>query len=278
MQLDVFLRSCSRVVAVNNTPRPMGVSKSELSLRCLATLIDSMSRAVSHPHSILKHDGITFTIIDDHSDPRYVKIVRSMLTHCPFSARFLPMETGDSGNGASLNLTYHQARTQGRELIYFVEDDYLHDPDAIHSMVMAFVQETARFGKDVCIFPCDYIDLYRQPQVSAIMLAQDRYWRTVTTSTGTMMVSKRIVESHWHCFMGLARYDIDRRVNESNTINLIYKDHPCLSPMPSLAIHMHEGMESPYAPWQHWWQRIAPLASRWSRPLDKQSVEGAHVL
>lgn len=269
MGLDVFFRSCSRVEAVNKTPRPMGVRKSELSLRCLASLLNSMKQSFANGSDLGESQELSLTIIDDHSDSEFIKAVKSMLSHCEFTVRFQSMEGHLSGNGASLNMTYQLARELSHELIYFVEDDYLHHPQSIQSMINGFKLGTERFGKDVCIFPCDYIDLYRQPQVSKILLAKDRYWRSIISTTGTVMVTKKILESHWSCFMGLARYDLDPGVNEGNTINLVYKDYPCLSPMPSLAIHMHEGMESPFADWRRWWQEVGPLAMSWSRPRSR---------
>lgn len=259
MHLDVFFRSCTRVVAVNNTPRP--APKPELVIRCLTSLVDSMLRALDNVKGQNHPYQLSLSIIDDHSDQYVTEIMKIILSQCPFATNFIALQ--NSGNGASLTKTYDEARARSKGLIYFVEDDYLHDPIAIQSMLTAFVLGRETYGGDVVIFPCDYIDLYRQPQVSGVMMAPDRYWRTVVSTTGTVMVTRGILESHWHCFAGLARYDVDPYVNEGNTINLVYKDYPCLSPMPSLAVHMHIGMYSPFIDWKSWWQNSKSVAQNW---------------
>ena len=260
MRLDVFFRSCSRVASFHGTPRPAGMTKAELAVRCLATVVDSLGQALA----IGLLTEATLTLIDDHSDPECVAALTSILTHSPFPARLIAMT--ETGNGPSLGIAYREARQHAPELIYFVEDDYLHAPEAIHEMLGAYVQGTQLYGRDVAVFPCDYPDLYRYPQVSPVILSPQRYWRVVTSSTGTFMITRAVLESHWDCYQRLTLYGIDATVNEGNSINLVYQEHPCLSPMPSLAVHMHEGMYSPYVPWRSWWERAAPIVAGWSQP------------
>ncbi len=248
MDFDILFRSCSRVAAFSGKPRFLKVPKQELVLRCLNSLILSIDRAVRSSTSA----KIRLTVIDDRSDTDCVEKIRQLLNHAPVETAFHTFE--GTGNAASLQANYKFARQHCRGLIYFVEDDYLHDRNAILELVESDRQLRKQLQRDIVLFPCDYPDRYRQPYPAHVLLGSHRHWRTVRQTTGTFVTPHSILERYWDNYMGFAQYGLRPGITENNTINLTYLDVPCFSPLPSLAVHLQYAHTlSPYVDWQKWW-------------------------
>jgi hypothetical protein len=100
-----------------------------------------------------------------------------------------------------------------------------------------------------------------------VLLGGDRHWRRTWMTTFTSVTTVGTLRKYWKHYDRLGDYGIEPDISEHNTINLIYAEVPCLSPMPSLAVHM-QMLEhvSPYVDWRGWWARYsdAPL-----RPLAR---------
>jgi hypothetical protein len=232
------------------------VSKSEIILTCLNSLMASLNDAKGR----LPQLEASIHVIDDHSDETCVRGILHLLNTCPFETSMQRLDT-KTGNGASLAATYDYARKEARDLIYFVEDDYLHSPSALFELLDAHARLNARFSQSVILFPCDYPDRYAEPYPTLITLGCARYWRSVLHTTGTLFVARETLEKYWEVFLRFAQYGIDPGVNEDNTINRIYRETPCFSPIPSLTVHMAspESM-SPFIDWKAGWEmnRLKP--------------------
>lgn len=252
MKLDVIFRSCSEVQAVHGNGRPLGADKSEVLLRCLNSIIKSLKAAQQKGPAF----SVRLTILDDHSRPACLDTMGSLLDKSGFAFEIINL--AERGNGASIAACLHWARTHAEDLFYLVEDDYLHEVSAISEMLDAY----ARAGllvpeRDPVIFPCDYPDRYQSLYPSRVFLGAQRYWRTVLHTTGTFLTSRRNLEHYWHHYLEFSNYGIKPGISEDSTINRIYREVVCLSPMPSLTKHMHEGLDSPFVPWTSWWEQAA---------------------
>jgi hypothetical protein len=241
MHLDVIFRSCSGVITVHGgSSRPFDVDKPLLLNTCLHSLIHSFGHALSLRPEL----DIFFTVIDDHSDETTLSFMRKTLGAAKFRTRILALE--GSGNSASLKAAFQTARAESCDLIYFVEDDYLHCPTAIHEMLEVVAQ-------DRVIHPCDYPDRYKAPYESHIVLGSSRYWRTIRHTTGTFLITKLLLEKYWERYWRFTDFDVRLNVTEDTTINTIYREVPCFSPMPSLALHVQHGTISPFVDLKNWW-------------------------
>jgi hypothetical protein len=243
--LDLLFRSCARVYSVHGAARPVEGAKGEILLTCLASLLASAKAA--------RHEGpLRLTVLDDHSDAEVLEQVRRLLSQAPFEARLRTIE--GTGNGASIEACFRYAKAECPGLIYFVEDDYLHCREAIGALVAAHAECSAGVGREVALFPCDHPDRYRAIYPSSIVFAAGRHWRTVQHTTGTHFISRATLEKHWPLYLRFARYGIDPEVNEDNSINRVYLETPCFSPIPTLAVHLESNGLSPGVDWKAWWQ------------------------
>ena len=269
--LHVVLRTCTRVSALNEkqvgSKRPFTDSKRELVLTCLNSLLNSLD------------DKGTLHIVDDHSPEEDVQAIKKLLTHYDSRHRFISLEK--RGNGNSVRKALEYARDQNFPLIYFCEDDYLHLPHAIASMLSGHEKQKA------IIHPVDYFDRYvnNNPEKniypSIIYTGEYNYWRSIRHSTFTVLVSNTILKKHWDTYMRLA--DVTETFNgsggEDETINTIYTTELCISPLPSLTAHLSPQLQLP--PFILWKKIFEENKKQVQTILSKESVveqKKPHVL
>jgi hypothetical protein len=248
-KLLVIFRSCSTVASYHGQTRFLDVPKSELLLGCFRSLVASIV------HARAKTEWpITLALVDDHSDETVVKELQEIARESGITFSFHAL-TETTGNGASLAACYAYADSANADLIYFVEDDYLHAESALIEMIEAYQYMRVRMEQDVVVHPYDSPDRYADPYPSFIFASRERYWRTVRHTTGTFVVSKDVFKKYRKNYEDFST-DSGKGIIEDGTINKIYEEVPCISPMPSLAVHMETPAHlPPFVPWKMWWER-----------------------
>jgi hypothetical protein len=252
--LDVVLRTCSRVHALSPRPRMAGLQKVDVVQRCLRSLGRSMTMVPGH------QELLRLTVIDDASDPEHVASWQAILRDLGLVATWIRT---DSRSGAtSFHAAIEAVRSVQPRAVYFVEDDYLHYQAAVERLLQAYdVLQMVTPRGEVAITPYDCPDRYtRTPYPSSIRFAVDRYWRTVRHTTGTFMISGATLQRHWELYTKFGQYGIDPQVNEDTTINLVYSQIPCFSPIPTLAIHLQYQetlpLLLPAGSWRELWDQM----------------------
>ena len=140
------------------------------------------------------------------------------------------------------------------DLIYFVEDDYIHTENAIEEMVCSYQKFTSQIESDVILCPSDYPYLYHKLENTRILMGYKKHWRQVEESLCTYLVSKKTLKKYWNYYedMFLNNYDPYEK-----PLHDLYKKVHCFSPMPSIAIHLTNinsiyGL-SPQIDWKKLW-------------------------
>lgn len=247
MKLEIILRTCLRSkLDAGVDPafvRICGPDRREMVLKCLKSLVISANQAqITNPHHQIK-----LTVLDDNSDADFLDDVRSCLGRGIFPWRIEEVIVPDGV--ASFNQSaFEQFKraSESEELVYSVEDDYLHTPEAISAMLTAYTHFTSRFPSDTpMIFPFDCPFRYEQGREEPTILFHDgvRYWRQVGHTTNTFLTHAQTIRKHFHTFAKLAlEYPA---VNEQHTINQLYKKFlspsgsiTVYNPIPSVAYHL----------------------------------------
>jgi hypothetical protein len=257
MKLDIHLQTHSDI-SVHGAHRYVDAPKSEIMLRCTQSLVTSINRA----------DGdIVLRVFDDHSSTEAVTTLRQILRTCRHPVEFIAIE--DRGYNASCLASFSRARDDARELVYFVEDDYLHAPTAIAEMLAVHVLFREKLGvQEVALHPYDDPKNYWSPIFSRedcrVVYGTKRHWRTNTHTTNTCWVEIETFRRNWTIFEQLARYSStpygrEHHIFEASTINKIWREQVALlTPIPSLALHLQfEEHKDPYLDWVEWWQSAA---------------------
>ena len=126
------------------------------------------------------------------------------------------------------------AKKESADIIYFVEDDYLHSENSITEMIFAYEKFNTIFSKDLVLLPSDYPYLYTKDETTKIYLGEKYHWRLVSESLVTFMTSKKVIEEN---YSNLEKMGIEWMDPWEKPLHDIYNSYPCLSPIPSLAVH-----------------------------------------
>lgn len=257
VKLDIHLQTHSDI-SVHGAHRYVDAPKSEIMLRCTQSLVTSINHA---------EGDIVLRVFDDHSSPEVLTTLHRILEPCRQSVEFVALD--DGGYNASCLASFARARDDARELVYLVEDDYLHAPSAVQEMLDVHVLFREKLGgREVALHPYDDPKNYWGPIFSRedcrVVYGTQRHWRTNTHTTNTCWLEIGTLRRNWELFELLARYSStpygqEHHIFEASTINTIWREQVALfTPIPSLALHLqHEEHKDPYLDWTGWWRSAA---------------------
>ena len=129
---------------------------------------------------------------------------------------------------------YEIAKKNTDDLVFFVEDDYLHFEPMMEEMIASYERISSQLGNDIFMCPADYPYLYMNNQKTNILIGNKRHWRTVNETLCTFMTSKELLEKYWDNFYKTC---LDRHDPFEKYINDIYNNEICISPLKSLSVH-----------------------------------------
>lgn len=249
--LVIYLRTCMRDKRnIDTRPRLTGVNMTEHSLRCINSLLRSAEN--------LKDIKVEIRVLDDHSDPAPLTRLNALLKTAKFPVSVLT--TSEKGQGASL----HEQFTRGRAdnaIVYFVEDDFLHEPDGLAAMIKFYRDIAALTGSHSVIYPQEHNTLYSHHYPSYIVLGDDRHWRSVRHATHTFLTHGKVVDKYWRYFENTKYVGIKKKRklgSEARTTNNLFKYLPGFSPMKPCAVHLQfEELLPPFYDWRPLWERSA---------------------
>ena len=121
-----------------------------------------------------------------------------------------------------------------KDLVYFVEDDYIHELDSITEMLFTYERIASLTNEELIICPTDYPYLYMQAENTKVYLGEKYHWRKIDETLCTFLTSKKIVDQHWEKFLNMCTFE---HYPFESPLHKIYKEELCISPIPSIAIH-----------------------------------------
>ncbi len=226
-----------------NKKRIFELPKIDYTLRSLNSLIKSINFC-KNKYPVLQ---IKLIIVDDKTDEANLKKIKNLIIKNNLNVDFIKVDhekyrkiikkqKNDEtySNLASLLCSYEIAQEKTDDLVFFVEDDYLHFEPMIEEMVASYERISSQLNKDIFICPADYPYLYMNNQKTNILVGNKRHWRTVSESLCTFMTSKKFLDKYWDNFYKTC---LDRNDPFEKYINEIYKNEFCISPLKSLSVH-----------------------------------------
>ena len=75
--------------------------------------------------------------------------------------------------------SFEIGKDQGDDLIFFVEDDYLHFEPMLEEMISSYQRIASQLKKDIFMCPSDYPYLYMNNEKTNILIGNKRHWRTI---------------------------------------------------------------------------------------------------
>ena len=138
-------------------------------------------------------------------------------------------------NLASLLQSFEVGKNQGDDLIFFMEDDYIHFETMLEEMIASYERIASQIKSDIIMCPSDYPYLYMNNEKTNILIGSKRHWRTIKKTLCTFMTSKSLLDKYWDNFYKTC---LDRHDPFEKYINEIYDKEICISPIKSLSLHL----------------------------------------
>ena len=242
--LKIIVRTCtSELIMDQNKRRIFDCEKNEYTFRTLRSLIKATNKAKE------KFKNINFELIitDTNSPEKDLRIIKEILKGSEIKNKVISINLDEFknkikdgyskakfSNMANFYNSLLIAKNEETDLIYFVEDDYLHSLNSIVEMIFSYEKFYSLFSQEVILLPSDYPYLYSKDENTKIYLGEKNHWRLVSESLVTFMTSKTLIDEY---FSELEKMGIEWIDPWEKPLHIIYKSHPCLSPIPSLAIH-----------------------------------------
>ena len=242
--LKIIVRTCtSELIMDQNKRRIFDEEKNEYTFRTLRSLIKSINKAS------LEFKNIRFNLIvtDTNSPKEDIYKIKEILNKSNIENKFQSINLEDFkdkikpgyskakfSNMANFYTSLLIAKKESADIIYFVEDDYLHSENAITEMIFSYEKFNTIFSKDLVLLPSDYPYLYTKDEATKIYLGEKYHWRLVSESLVTFMTSKKVIEENYN---SLEKMGIEWVDPWEKPLHDIYNSNPCLSPIPSLAVH-----------------------------------------
>ena len=235
--LNVYFRSCSKVHLWNqNKERTFKADKDEYALRSLYSILKSINYSKKSFNEI----NIKLSIIDDNSSDEFIQNMKKLLSKFDIDNEIISLQKNEvtqdvkDSNFASIKKCYTLAKENSEDLIYFVEDDYIHDEICILEMIGTYERIATQLNKEILLCPTDYPYLYASCDPTYIFLGNKKHWRKTEQSLGTFLISKINLNIYWENLLQFASGEDDPA---ELALHKIYEKEPCFSPIPSLAIH-----------------------------------------
>tara|TARA_Y200000002_G_scaffold205720_1_gene169705 strand:- start:122 stop:1090 length:969 start_codon:yes stop_codon:yes gene_type:complete len=216
--------------------------KIDYSIRSIKSLINSINLCQSK-YPDLK---IKTIILDDSSKNENLNKIKEIIKNVnveiisldtkKYETKIKKQKTQETfSNLASLLQCFEIGKEIGEDLIFFVEDDYLHFETMLEEMIATYERVSSQVGKDIFMCPADYPYLYMNNEKTNILIGDKRHWRTISKTLCTFLTSKKLLDLYWENF---SKNCEDRHDPFEKYINEIYKKEFCISPLKSLSVHL----------------------------------------
>ena len=225
-----------------NKKRLFEHAKIEYSIRSINSLIKSI-KFCQNKYPLIK---IKTVIIEDHSKKENLKKINELiqnqnieiisLDHEKYKTDIKEQKSLETfSNLASLLQSFEIGKSQGDDLIFFMEDDYIHFETMLEEMIASYERIASQIKRDIIMCPSDYPYLYMNNEKTNILIGSKRHWRTIKKTLCTFMTSKSLLDKYWDNFYKTC---LDRHDPFEKYINEIYEKEICISPIKSLSLHL----------------------------------------
>ena len=242
--LIIFRTNTDVEIWDQNKRRLFEQPKIEYSLKALNSLIRSVN------FSKKKYPNIKFKtmIVDDKSKEENLNKLKKLINGSGLDISIIPLnhekykdtikqQKNDQtfSNLASLLQSFELGKEYGEDLVFFVEDDYLHFEPMMEEMIASYERIASQVNKDIFMCPADYPYLYMNNEKTNILIGNKRHWRTINQTLCTFLTTKSLLNKYWDNFYNTC---LDRNDPFEKHLNKIYTKEFCISPLKSLSLHL----------------------------------------
>ena len=210
--------------------------------------ISSLIKSIVYCKTKYPNIKIKTLIVDDDSDEKTLIHIKKTINSSELDMEIINFDKGDYdniinkqknlqtfGNLSSLLHSFELGKKMGKDLVFFLEDDYIHFEPMLEEMIASYERISSQTKKELFMCPADYPYLYMNNEKSNILIGNKRHWRTIDKTLCTFMTSIELINKYWDNFYSTC---LDRNEPFEKYLNEIYKKELCISPLKSLSVHM----------------------------------------
>ena len=225
-----------------NRKRLFEYPKIEYTKRSLNSLIKSINFLKNKDSNI----NIKTIIVDDNSSVNNLDVIKKIidgnnieiinLDYSKYQNKISKQKNKETfANLASLLQSFEIGKNVGEDLIFFIEDDYLHFEPMLEEMVASYERIASQIEKDIFMCPSDYPYLYMSNTKTNVLIGNKRHWRTIDKTLCTFLTTKKLLDKYWDNFY---KNCLERHDPFEKYLNEIYSKEICISPLKSLSLHL----------------------------------------
>ena len=210
--------------------------------------INSLIKSIIYCKTKYPNIKIKTLIVDDDSDEKTLINIKKTINSNKLDMEIINFDKRDYdniinkqknlqtfGNLSSLLHSFELGKKMGKDLVFFLEDDYIHFEPMLEEMIASYERISSQTKKELFMCPADYPYLYMNNEKSSILIGNKRHWRTIDKTLCTFMTSIELINKYWHNFYSTC---LDRNEPFEKYLNEMYKKELCISPLKSLSVHM----------------------------------------
>lgn len=228
----IYFRVCEKQQTISNVIRFQQINKTDMIRRCWKSLQASVTKEDT---IFIIHDAVSDETLDwllDTANTSKINFVAVEPHSWDYHLHTVTL----------INVLEEQCVKYPDDLHYILEDDYLHVDNAL-SVIKNTLGNWNHFAVSY-----DYPDRYNlNPEPCMVVLGYDRHWRTINSSTMTVLAKG----TTWSKYMTELKQAAPTS-NDQVFLNIFSKE-PCLSPLPGLSSHMTEFHITPLVSWSEIW-------------------------
>ena len=183
---------------------------------------DSSDENLKKIFDMINNSNLDIEVIN-HKNNIHKNIIKKQTNNATFS------------NLSSLLKCFEIAKDEGKDLVFFIEDDYIFFESALDEIVTSYERISSQINRELFICPTDYPYFYMNSQKTNVLIGSKRHWRLVSKTLCSFITSHTLIKEYWSNF-----YDncLDRHDPFEKYLNKIYEKEICISPIKSLSLHM----------------------------------------
>ena len=248
--LHIIIRTCSSVnMLTQSKERIFEKEKIEYSIKS----INSILRGVKYAKKFVGDSFFKIYLVDHNSSEKNLKRIKDKFKEYSSEFKMFNLNLNDFdkkikkinekkekvtlnqiSNMSNIYKSLELSKASTSDLFYFVEDDYIHEENALLEMILTYERISSQIKNEIIICPSDYPYLYSKTENTQVYLGERYHWRKVNETLCTFLTSKSIIEKHWDKLIKMCEfehYPFEKPLHE------IYEKELCISPIPSIATH-----------------------------------------
>lgn len=249
-KLDIIYRYCPSKSLWNSTDTWKRIIPNINKEILIKTCLNSLKNSILHFLNKNNQLDITLHLIKDQSNQNFDDEISKIIKNDHFEFNF--HDSKIPGNHGSFIECCDIAEKLSHDLIFFIEDDYLFESNAIEEMILSYSKISSIINEEIFMCPTDYPFYYDSNYQTSLIMGNANRWRYIGETLLTFLMSKKIFLENLEKIKEIGKNQNDPF---EKPLHELYEKIPCFAPIGTLAHHISRGIPSLNENWLELWEK-----------------------